>query len=50
MATQRSHYQLAVEQGDKRVVGVNCLTESISTELEILRVSHEVERDPGQPS
>ena len=38
-------YQLAVEKGDKRVVGVNCLTESISTELEILRVSHDVERD-----
>ncbi len=38
-------YQLALEKGDKRVVGVNCLTDSISTELEILRVSHEVERD-----
>ena len=38
-------YQLAVEKGDKRVVGVNCLTESISTQLEILRVSHDVERD-----
>jgi methylmalonyl-CoA mutase N-terminal domain/subunit len=38
-------YQLALEKGDKRVVGVNCLTESISTDLEILRVSHEVERD-----
>ncbi len=38
-------YQLALEKGDKRVVGVNCLTESISTDLEILRVSHEVETD-----
>ena len=38
-------YQLALEKGDKRVVGVNCLTESISTDLEILRISHQVERD-----
>ena len=39
------HYQLALEQGDKKVVGVNCLTESVSSELDILRVSHEVERE-----
>jgi methylmalonyl-CoA mutase N-terminal domain/subunit len=38
-------YQIALEKGDKRVVGVNCLTESISTDLEILRISHEVERE-----
>ncbi len=38
-------YQLALEKGDKRVVGVNCLTDSVSHDLEILRVSHEVERD-----
>jgi methylmalonyl-CoA mutase N-terminal domain/subunit len=38
-------YQIALEKGDKRVVGVNCLTDSISTELEILRISHEVERE-----
>ncbi len=38
-------YQVAVEKGDKLVVGVNCLTESVSNELEILRVSHEVERE-----
>ncbi|MEI2764811.1 MAG: methylmalonyl-CoA mutase family protein [Dermatophilaceae bacterium] len=37
-------YQLALEKGDKRVVGVNCHTDSVSHELEILRVSHEVER------
>ena len=36
-------YQVAVEKDDKRVVGVNCHTESVSHELEILRVSHEVE-------
>jgi methylmalonyl-CoA mutase N-terminal domain/subunit len=38
-------YQVALEKGDKKVVGVNCHTESISHELEILRVSHEVERE-----
>ena len=38
-------YQIALEKGDKKVVGVNCHTESVSHELEILRVSHEVERE-----
>ncbi|HYZ35791.1 MAG TPA: methylmalonyl-CoA mutase family protein [Pseudonocardiaceae bacterium] len=36
-------YQHALEKGDKKVVGVNTLTESVTDELEILRVSHEVE-------
>ncbi len=36
-------YQIAVEKGEKKVVGVNCHTESVSRDLEILRVSHEVE-------
>ena len=36
-------YQTALEKGDKRVVGVNVHTDSVTTELEILRVSHEVE-------
>ncbi len=36
-------YQLALEKGDKKVVGVNVHTESVSHSLEILRVSHEVE-------
>ncbi|MGH3448310.1 MAG: acyl-CoA mutase large subunit family protein, partial [Nocardioidaceae bacterium] len=36
-------YQRALEKGDKRVVGVNTQTESVSGDLEILRVSHEVE-------
>ena len=35
----------AVEKGDKLVVGVNELTESLTHELTILRVSHDVERD-----
>ncbi len=38
-------YQLALEKGDKKVVGVNCHTPTVSHELPILRVSHEVERE-----
>jgi methylmalonyl-CoA mutase, N-terminal domain len=38
-------YQQKVEQGEKKVVGVNCHTATIGTPVEILRVSHEVERD-----
>src|SRR3954465_13772741 len=36
-------YQVALEKGDKKVVGVNVHTDSVTTDLEILRVSHEVE-------
>lgn len=36
-------YQTKLEKGDKLIVGVNSHTESITDELEILRVSHEVE-------
>jgi methylmalonyl-CoA mutase N-terminal domain/subunit len=36
-------YQVALEKGDKRVVGVNTLTGDVGAPLEILRVSHEVE-------
>ena len=38
-------YQTALEKGDKRVVGVNCHEDSVTHELEILRVSHEVETE-----
>jgi len=38
-------YQVAVEKGDKKVVGVNVHTSDVDAPLEILRVSHEVERD-----
>ncbi len=38
-------YQVALEKGEKKVVGVNCHTASVTHDLEILRVSHEVERD-----
>jgi methylmalonyl-CoA mutase N-terminal domain/subunit len=38
-------YQIALEKGEKKVVGVNCHRESVTRELEILRVSHEVETE-----
>jgi methylmalonyl-CoA mutase N-terminal domain/subunit len=38
-------YQQAVEKGEKKQVGVNVHLDTIETPLEILRVSHEVERD-----
>jgi methylmalonyl-CoA mutase N-terminal domain/subunit len=38
-------YQRKLEQGDKRVVGVNCHTETVEKPIEILRVSHEVETE-----
>ncbi|MDQ3166041.1 MAG: methylmalonyl-CoA mutase family protein [Actinomycetota bacterium] len=38
-------YQTALEKGDKRIVGVNCHQSSVTDDLEILRVSHEVEVD-----
>ncbi|GAB2750135.1 acyl-CoA mutase large subunit family protein [Kitasatospora kifunensis] len=38
-------YQQAVERGDKRVVGVNCFPQSVTAQLSILRVGHEVERE-----
>ena len=36
-------YQSQLEKGDKKVVGVNCHTDSVEKPIEILRVSHEVE-------
>ncbi len=38
-------YQRALEKGDKKIVGVNCHTDSIEEPLEILRISHEIERE-----
>ncbi|MFX4291707.1 acyl-CoA mutase large subunit family protein [Streptomyces bohaiensis] len=38
-------YQRSLEKGEKRIVGVNCAHGSVTGDLEILRVSHEVERD-----
>jgi methylmalonyl-CoA mutase N-terminal domain/subunit len=36
-------YQTELEKGDKKIVGVNVHTDTVSGPLEILRVSHEVE-------
>jgi methylmalonyl-CoA mutase N-terminal domain/subunit len=36
-------YQQALEKGDKKIVGVNCYTSTVTKPLEILRISHEVE-------
>src|SRR6266704_2497984 len=41
-------YQQKLEKGEKRVVGVNCHTETVETPVEILRVSHEVEREQAR--
>jgi methylmalonyl-CoA mutase N-terminal domain/subunit len=38
-------YQQALEKGEKKMVGVNTLTDPSADDLEILRVSHEVERE-----
>jgi methylmalonyl-CoA mutase N-terminal domain/subunit len=38
-------YHQKLEKGEKKVVGVNCYPGSAGQPLEILRVSHEVERD-----
>ncbi|MGH3413338.1 MAG: acyl-CoA mutase large subunit family protein [Marmoricola sp.] len=38
-------YQVALEKGEKKIVGVNCHPESVTSDLEILRVSHEVETE-----
>jgi methylmalonyl-CoA mutase, N-terminal domain len=38
-------YQQKLEKGEKRVVGVNCYPETVEKPVEILRVSHDVERD-----
>src|SRR5690606_38181185 len=36
-------YQQKLEKGDKKIVGVNCHTDTVTPPLEILRISHEVE-------
>ena len=38
-------YQRALEKGEKKVVGVNTLTGAVDGQLEILRVSSQVETD-----
>ncbi|MGH8794224.1 MAG: acyl-CoA mutase large subunit family protein [Stackebrandtia sp.] len=38
-------YQQQLERGEKKIVGVNCHTETVSKDLDILRVSGEVESE-----
>ncbi|MGW5879405.1 acyl-CoA mutase large subunit family protein [Nocardiopsis terrae] len=45
IAESAFQYQQALEKGDKRIVGVNCHTNTVSGELDILKISHEVERE-----
>ncbi|MCX5051123.1 MULTISPECIES: acyl-CoA mutase large subunit family protein [unclassified Streptomyces] len=45
IAESAFRYQQALEKGEKRVVGVNVHHGSVTGNLEILRVSHEVERE-----
>ena len=40
-------YQVALEKGDKRIVGVNCHQDSVTHDLEILRVSPRGRGRPG---
>jgi methylmalonyl-CoA mutase N-terminal domain/subunit len=44
IAESAFEYQQKVEKGDKRVVGVNCYPDTVGQPVEIMRVSHEVER------
>ncbi|GAA0801702.1 acyl-CoA mutase large subunit family protein [Spirilliplanes yamanashiensis] len=41
-------YQQALEKGEKRIVGVNVHTSTVAKPLEILRISHEVEREQNR--
>jgi methylmalonyl-CoA mutase N-terminal domain/subunit len=38
-------YQQKLEKNEKKIVGVNCYPDSVGEPVEILRVSHEVERE-----
>ncbi|MFC4565873.1 methylmalonyl-CoA mutase [Nocardiopsis mangrovi] len=45
IAESAFQYQQALEKDEKRIVGVNRNTSTVSGEVEILRISHEVERE-----
>ena len=38
-------YQQKLEKGEKKIVGVNCHTQTVAAPLEIMRISPEVERE-----
>ncbi len=41
-------YQQALEKSDKKIVGVNCHTATVTKDLAILRISHEVEKEQNR--
>jgi methylmalonyl-CoA mutase, N-terminal domain len=45
IAESAFRYQRALEKGEKKIVGVNCHRATVEEPLEILRISHEVERE-----
>ncbi|MBV2366650.1 methylmalonyl-CoA mutase [Streptomonospora nanhaiensis] len=45
IAESAFQYQQALEKDEKRIVGVNCHTSTITGEVETLRISHEVEEE-----
>ncbi|GAB3413344.1 acyl-CoA mutase large subunit family protein [Flindersiella endophytica] len=45
IAESAFQYQQALENGEKKIVGVNSHEASVTNDIEILRVSHEVERE-----
>jgi methylmalonyl-CoA mutase N-terminal domain/subunit len=48
IAESAFQYQKALEKGEKKIVGVNCHTSTVEEPLEIMRVSHEVEREQNR--
>jgi methylmalonyl-CoA mutase N-terminal domain/subunit len=45
IAESAFRYQQQLEKGEKRVVGVNVHTDTVTGDVDILRVSHEVEHE-----
>ncbi|MDQ3156417.1 MAG: methylmalonyl-CoA mutase family protein [Actinomycetota bacterium] len=43
IAESAFQYQTALEKSEKKIVGINCHTNTLTEDLEIMRVSHEVE-------
>jgi methylmalonyl-CoA mutase, N-terminal domain len=48
IAESAFEYQQKLEKGDKKIVGVNTHQGSVTAPLEILRISHEVEREQNR--